>query len=152
MSKFDSITSYLLKHTNFFHSIQVKEVNFSYSIDKVFLDIPNLQHGNDGLIYTSVSTKYVPGTDRNMFVASFPRTNVTSLTWITDSSGNPPPKIPSTLNSFYVSPHSLVHQLNQTCTQSRYLVCTSGVEERVPKPFTILGTQCTWMTMSGKGV
>ncbi|KAH9180512.1 mRNA capping enzyme [Lactarius sanguifluus] len=46
--------------------IQVKEVNFSYSIDKVFLDIPNLQHGNDGLIYTSVSTPYVPGTDRNI--------------------------------------------------------------------------------------
>ncbi|KAH9043275.1 mRNA capping enzyme [Lactarius pseudohatsudake] len=47
--------------------VQVKEVNFSYSIDKVFLDIPNLQHDNDGLIYTSVSTPYVPGTDRNMF-------------------------------------------------------------------------------------
>jgi len=46
--------------------IQVKEVNFSYSIDKVFLDITNLQHGNDGLIYTSVSTPYAPGTDRNI--------------------------------------------------------------------------------------
>ncbi|KAI0256658.1 mRNA capping enzyme [Lactifluus subvellereus] len=46
--------------------IQVKEVNFSYSIDKVFLDIPNLQHVNDGLIYTSVSTPYVPGTDQNI--------------------------------------------------------------------------------------
>jgi mRNA guanylyltransferase len=52
----------------FFPSIQVKEVNFSYSIDKVFLDIPNLQHVNDGLIYTAVSTPYVPGTDRNLFV------------------------------------------------------------------------------------
>jgi len=48
--------------------IQVKEVNFSYSIDKVFLDITNLQHGNDGLIYTSVSKPYAPGTDRNMSV------------------------------------------------------------------------------------
>ncbi|KAI0273590.1 mRNA capping enzyme [Gloeopeniophorella convolvens] len=46
--------------------IQVKEVNFSYSIDKVFLDIPNLQHGNDGLIYTAVSTPYVSGTDHNI--------------------------------------------------------------------------------------
>ncbi|KAI0005995.1 mRNA capping enzyme [Russula compacta] len=46
--------------------IQVKEVNFSYSIDKVFLDITNLQHDNDGLIYTSVSTPYVSGTDRNI--------------------------------------------------------------------------------------
>jgi len=46
--------------------IQVKEVMCSYSIDKVFLDIPKLQHGNDGLIYTSVSTEYIPGTDRNI--------------------------------------------------------------------------------------
>ena len=49
-------------------SIQVKEVNFSYSIDKVFSDITNLQHGNDGLIYTSVSTPYIPGTDKNLSV------------------------------------------------------------------------------------
>lgn len=34
----------------------------------MFLDITNLQHGNDGLIYTSVSTPYAPGTDRNMSV------------------------------------------------------------------------------------
>jgi len=46
--------------------IQVKEVNFSYSIDKVFSDITNLQHGNDGLIYTSVSTPYIPGTDKKL--------------------------------------------------------------------------------------
>jgi len=46
--------------------IQVKEVNCSYSIDKVFLDINNLQHENDGLIYTSVSTPYIPGTDRTL--------------------------------------------------------------------------------------
>jgi len=32
----------------------------------VFLDITNLHHGNDGLIYTSVSGPYVPGTDRNI--------------------------------------------------------------------------------------
>ncbi|KAI9509344.1 mRNA capping enzyme [Russula earlei] len=51
--------------------IQVKEVGFSYSIDKVFLDINNLQHRNDGLIYTSVSTPYVPGTDRNLSVVFF---------------------------------------------------------------------------------
>jgi mRNA guanylyltransferase len=49
-------------------SIQVKEVNFSYSIDKVFSDITTLQHGNDGLIYTSVSTPYVPATDRKLSV------------------------------------------------------------------------------------
>ncbi|THH13869.1 hypothetical protein EW146_g6409 [Bondarzewia mesenterica] len=48
-------------------SIQVKEINLSYAVDKVFaVDIPNLQHGNDGLIYTSVNTPYVPGTDTNI--------------------------------------------------------------------------------------
>ncbi|KAI0062306.1 mRNA capping enzyme [Artomyces pyxidatus] len=47
--------------------IQVKDVNLSYHLDKVFgVDIPNLQHGNDGLIYTPVSTPYVPGTDPNI--------------------------------------------------------------------------------------
>ncbi|KAI0054024.1 mRNA capping enzyme [Auriscalpium vulgare] len=47
--------------------IQVKEVNLSYHLDKVFaIDIPALQHGNDGLIYTPVATPYVPGTDKNM--------------------------------------------------------------------------------------
>ncbi|KAH9981329.1 mRNA capping enzyme [Lactifluus volemus] len=46
--------------------IRVKEVNFSYSIDKVFLDMSHLQHDNDGLIYTSVSTRYAPGTDRTL--------------------------------------------------------------------------------------
>jgi len=47
--------------------IVVKETNFSYSLDKVFQhDIPALHHGNDGLIYTCVSTPYTPGTDRNI--------------------------------------------------------------------------------------
>jgi mRNA guanylyltransferase len=47
--------------------IKVKDVNLSYHLEKVFtVDIPRLQHGNDGLIYTPVATPYVPGTDRNM--------------------------------------------------------------------------------------
>ncbi|KAI0306613.1 mRNA capping enzyme [Multifurca ochricompacta] len=58
---------------------RVKEVNFSYSIDKVFLDIPNLQHGNDGLIYTSVSTPYVSGTDRNILKWKPPSENSIDL-------------------------------------------------------------------------
>jgi mRNA guanylyltransferase len=49
--------------------IDLKETNFSYSVEKVFQhDIPALHHGNDGLIYTCVSTPYIPGTDRNMSV------------------------------------------------------------------------------------
>ncbi|KAJ7273290.1 mRNA capping enzyme, catalytic domain-containing protein [Mycena rebaudengoi] len=46
--------------------IRVKEVSFSYRAEQVFADIPNLQHGNDGLIYTCVNTPYAPGTDPNI--------------------------------------------------------------------------------------
>lgn len=42
-------------------------MKFSYHVEDVFnIDIPALQHGNDGLIYTCVSTPYAPGTDPNM--------------------------------------------------------------------------------------
>jgi hypothetical protein len=73
-SGFDLVLIVFSYFLNFFPlpRIQLKEVNLSYSIDKVFLDITNLHHGNDGLIYTSVSGPYVPGTDRNMSVFSFP--------------------------------------------------------------------------------
>lgn len=48
-------------------SIKVKNVNLSYHVEKVFAeDIPALQHGNDGLIYTCATTPYTPGTDTNM--------------------------------------------------------------------------------------
>ncbi|KAF9014107.1 mRNA capping enzyme [Cyathus striatus] len=47
--------------------IAVKQINFSYHVEKVFSeDIPKLQHGNDGLIYTCVNTPYTPGTDINI--------------------------------------------------------------------------------------
>lgn len=47
--------------------IKVKLVRMSYHVDAVFgVDIPALQHGNDGLIYTCVSTPYTPGTDQNI--------------------------------------------------------------------------------------
>lgn len=49
-------------------SIKVKEISLSYHVEKVFADIPTLQHGNDGLIYTCVNTAYSPGTDTNMRV------------------------------------------------------------------------------------
>ena len=54
---------------------KVKDVKFSYHVEDVFnIDIPQLQHGNDGLIYTCVSTPYAPGTDPNMCV--------TALIWL----------------------------------------------------------------------
>ena len=44
-------------------------MKLSYHVDDVFeKDIPNLLHGNDGLIYTCVNTPYVAGTDPNMYV------------------------------------------------------------------------------------
>ncbi|KAH9945882.1 mRNA capping enzyme, catalytic domain-containing protein [Epithele typhae] len=46
---------------------KVKDVRNSYSVEGVFnIDIPALQHGNDGLIFTCVSTTYAPGTDPNI--------------------------------------------------------------------------------------
>ncbi|KAL4254093.1 mRNA-capping enzyme subunit alpha [Abortiporus biennis] len=47
--------------------ILVKKVNPSYRVDDVFnIDMPALQHGSDGLIYTCVNTFYSPGTDSNI--------------------------------------------------------------------------------------
>ncbi|KAJ6597049.1 mRNA capping enzyme, catalytic domain-containing protein [Mycena vulgaris] len=46
--------------------IQVKGITMSYHAEQVFADMPNLQHGNDGLIYTCVNTPYTPGTDPNI--------------------------------------------------------------------------------------
>ncbi|KAH9857131.1 mRNA capping enzyme, catalytic domain-containing protein [Lenzites betulinus] len=46
---------------------KVKDVKPSYRVEDVFnIDIPRLQHGNDGLVYTCVSTPYAPGTDPNI--------------------------------------------------------------------------------------
>ncbi|EKM55158.1 uncharacterized protein PHACADRAFT_120236 [Phanerochaete carnosa HHB-10118-sp] len=47
--------------------VRVKNVKFSYHIDQIFEnEIPQLLHGNDGLIYTCVSTPYMAGTDPNI--------------------------------------------------------------------------------------
>ncbi|KAF5389883.1 hypothetical protein D9757_003631 [Collybiopsis confluens] len=47
--------------------IKVKEIRSAYNVEQVFnMDIPALQHGNDGLIYTSVNSPYSPGTDSNV--------------------------------------------------------------------------------------
>ncbi|KAJ7685345.1 mRNA capping enzyme, catalytic domain-containing protein [Mycena polygramma] len=46
--------------------IRVKKIEFSYNAEQVFTDLVNLQHGNDGLIYTCVSAPYTPATDENI--------------------------------------------------------------------------------------
>lgn len=35
-------------------------MSFSYAAEKVFADMANLQHGNDGLIYTCINVPYGP--------------------------------------------------------------------------------------------
>ncbi|CAM0137936.1 Dcp1p-Dcp2p decapping enzyme complex alpha subunit [Umbelopsis sp. WA50703] len=48
-------------------SVEFKEQQFSYHLDTVFNEIiPNLKHGNDGLIFTSVNGRYNLGTCETM--------------------------------------------------------------------------------------
>ena len=57
-----------MNNANALPRFKVKDVKFSYHVEDVFnIDIPALQHGNDGLIYTCVNTPYAPGTDQNMY-------------------------------------------------------------------------------------
>ncbi|KAK1216369.1 Dcp1p-Dcp2p decapping enzyme complex alpha subunit [Marasmius sp. AFHP31] len=47
--------------------IKIKPIQTAYNVEQVFNnEIPNLQHGNDGLIYTCVNAPYTPGTDNNV--------------------------------------------------------------------------------------
>ncbi|EPQ27951.1 uncharacterized protein PFL1_04278 [Pseudozyma flocculosa PF-1] len=44
--------------------VQVKKMDLSYGIQTVWYDVvPNLKHGNDGLIFTCLNSGYVMGTD-----------------------------------------------------------------------------------------
>ncbi|KAL0086043.1 mRNA capping enzyme, catalytic domain-containing protein [Phycomyces blakesleeanus] len=48
-------------------SVKFKEQQFTYHLDQVFNEIiPKLKHGNDGLIFTSVSAPYLYGTSQKM--------------------------------------------------------------------------------------
>lgn len=66
-------------------SLQFKNMEFSYAIDRMFNQIlPNLQHGNDGLIFTAVNAEYKFGTDDKMYdkasnVLGSVRTQLTGL-------------------------------------------------------------------------
>ena len=47
--------------------IEMKKMEFPYGMEMMFRDrIPNLPHGNDGLIFTCKGTKYVAGTDQHI--------------------------------------------------------------------------------------
>ena len=48
-------------------SIQMKDMQYSYGIEMMFRTVlPNLRHGNDGLIFTRCDTPYHPGTDQHI--------------------------------------------------------------------------------------
>ncbi|OAA55563.1 mRNA capping enzyme alpha [Niveomyces insectorum RCEF 264] len=45
-------------------AVQMKDMQYSYGIEMMFRAVlPNLKHGNDGLIFTRCNTPYQPGTD-----------------------------------------------------------------------------------------
>ena len=47
--------------------VQFKHMELGYAIEKVFNEIlPNLPHGNDGLIFTCRNSPYIPGTDEHI--------------------------------------------------------------------------------------
>ncbi|KAM6500286.1 mRNA capping enzyme [Amanita muscaria] len=87
--------------------IKVKEITFSYHIDKVFtVDIPALQHGTDGLIYTCVSTPYSPGTDQNILKWKPPIENSIDFKLVLRF---PPSKEDPEKPDFYAKPLFLLH-------------------------------------------
>jgi len=48
-------------------SVQAKHMEFAYGIEAMFrTHLPNLKHGNDGLIFTSLEGDYICGTDKYM--------------------------------------------------------------------------------------
>ena len=53
---------------SFDNSVEDKQMQLAYGIDMMFREIlPNLAHGNDGLIFTSIEEEYVCGTDEHMY-------------------------------------------------------------------------------------
>jgi mRNA guanylyltransferase len=49
-------------------SVEDKSMQFAYGIEMMFRQIlPNLAHGNDGLIFTSLEGEYICGTDEHMY-------------------------------------------------------------------------------------
>ena len=46
--------------------VHLKRMQKAYELGAVLASIPKLDHGNDGLIFTSMKAKYTIGTDNNM--------------------------------------------------------------------------------------
>jgi mRNA guanylyltransferase len=44
-------------------------MEFAYGIEDIFrIHLPNLKHGNDGLIFTALEGDYICGTDQHMYL------------------------------------------------------------------------------------
>ena len=57
-------------------ALKIKNMELPYSAQYMFQEvIPKLPHGNDGLIYTCVSTPYTPGTDEHILKWKPPQEN-----------------------------------------------------------------------------
>ncbi|KAI0807741.1 mRNA capping enzyme, catalytic domain-containing protein [Fomes fomentarius] len=94
---------------------KVKDVKFSYHVEDVFnIDIPALQHGNDGLIYTCVSTPYAPGTDKNILKWKPPSENSIDFKLVLRF---PPTHGKNAMPDFQTKP---VFELHVWCGESRY--------------------------------
>ncbi|KAJ7741583.1 mRNA capping enzyme, catalytic domain-containing protein [Mycena maculata] len=86
--------------------IRVKEISLSYHAEKVFADIPNLQHGSDGLIYTCVNTPYTPGADSNILKWKPPSENSIDFKLVLRF---PPQKDNPSQPDFHAKPIFLLH-------------------------------------------
>lgn len=133
-------------------------MSLSYGIEKIFNeDIPNLQHGNDGLIYTCLQSPYVVGTDPKMHVFSPPQfvKLINFFVSLTERSGSLRRTTRLTLSSSSAFLRTQRDQDIPIYWQSLYsgfmYSRVAEIDTQVAGINTKHSTKCTSMTTSGKG-